>query len=99
MTVFVQPSVRSVSIHPLVEKAIIHLFQYSFLNFATSRLPPLNTIKSLSSVPLPFAASPTVTRHFSCPVVFILYVTVFPQQHPMLYLKPYSPKQVFHRML
>ena len=72
MTVFVQLNVRSSSIHPFVEEAIMHLFLYSFFNFSMSRLRLLNTMKGF--VPSTFGASLTVTRHFSCPVVFVLTV-------------------------
>ena len=71
-TVFVQLNIRSSSIHPFVEEAIMYLFLYSFFHFSMSRLCPLNTMKGF--VPSTFEASLTVTRHFSCPVVFILTV-------------------------
>ena len=67
------------------------LFPYSFFNFSASQLPPSSTRKYLSFVQSPFAASSTITQHFSCPVVFTL--TFFSQQSPMLYLEPYPTKQ------
>lgn len=93
-TVFVQLTVRLLSIHPFVAEVIMHLFLYFFLIFSTSCFPPLNTMKSTSLVSLPFATNPAVTRRFSCQVVFIL--TVFSQQHLLLCMILYPPKQVFH---
>ena len=86
-----------ISIRPFACRGSYYAFiSILFLQFLNVTLTSFKYIKRFKLCSIAFCSQlKTVKRHFSCTAVVIF----FSQQRPLLYRKPYPPKEVFHRML